>query len=204
MRKIENRLFGDIEFDDDEIICKSVLENSLVSQLSKEGIVYIDDGEVEVCSVTLDGTNAVVKTLKKGDIFGIIELFGNTDTDTVLIASKKSNFSIVKKYNVLMRMRSDSEFSFRVIELLNEKIKFLFRRLSCFTTKSAQHRVASLLLSDGKSLPRDEQASVLGISRATLFRELNNFKDQGIIETKGSKIVVKDKSVLQKICMEKQ
>lgn len=199
MCKINNALLENLIFKSEDFVRKSAVLGSLVSHLAKEGIVYIDSGAVEVSSVALDGAPVTVKTLNKGDIFGIIELFGNTDTDTVLICSKDTQFVIVKKEAVLRHMQSDSAFSFKVVKLLNEKIKFLFKRLSCFTTKSATHKVASLVLSDNKSLSRDAQAALLGISRATLFRELNALKDLGYIDTKGSKIIVLQRELLERL-----
>jgi CRP-like cAMP-binding protein len=42
------------------------------------------------------------------------------------------------------------------------------------------------------NMSRDDLASLVGTARENVIRVLSDFKDEGIVETKGRKIIVKD------------
>ena len=54
-------------------------------------------------------------------------------------------------------------------------------------------------VSDGINLTREDLANMVGTATETLIRLLHDFKDEQLIETKGRKILIKNKEKLKKV-----
>ncbi|MBI9094508.1 MAG: Crp/Fnr family transcriptional regulator [Sphaerochaeta sp.] len=168
--------------------------------------VFVEEGELDVFSVALDGTKILVSTLGKSEVFGISNLFEEEDlrtllqcrTDCVLLSVGKD----VLRTAILKSPLAMVEYA----KLCNRKIQFLIRRIEQLSLTSARLKVAEYLVShttgENPELSLISKASLalpLGISRASLFRELASLEKLGAVDSDGSNVRVTNRKILESI-----
>ena len=85
-------------------------------------------------------------------------------------------------------------------------MQFLIRRIGFLTMQSGKKKLVQYLLEEpdkgrafGKNVSRDELASILGISRASLLRELAGLTKQGLIALRDGEICLLRPDELEEI-----
>ncbi len=177
------------------------------SLLEQDGCVcIIIYGMVDVYSESADGHAIHLSSLCKSDCFGISNLFVKSELQTTLTCAEDCMIAIIYEDALLSLFTTHPLLITRFFNLYNEKIQFLIRRIEHLTMQSSRKKVVCLLLEKEKndivSLGgREQMAAYLGISRATLFRELSYLKKQRYIATQEDCIILLDKNELEAILL---
>ena len=182
----------------------------LTDRKKDEGILgLIAGGKVDVYSIAMDGREVLLSCLKKGDCFGIINLFTDTELPTVLKCREDTTLLTIPKSLMVRRMKQDPEIALRYTRLCNQKMQFLIQKIELLTMQSARRKLLQYLLiqeEKADSLPaedsRETLAALLGISRATLFRELSRLQEEGLIRLEGGRILIADRRKLETVIYE--
>ncbi|MBR6682209.1 MAG: Crp/Fnr family transcriptional regulator, partial [Clostridia bacterium] len=147
-----------------------------------------------------------LNTLKKGQIFGIASLFGEKCGTTEVVAKESCSYAVLSEENVEHLLKNDIFFTKNYISILSEKIRFLNKKISFFTSGSAERKLANYILSQhwenntlklGVSLSR--LASILDIGRASLYRALDLFEENGLITRENNVIKITSPEEFKKI-----
>ncbi len=157
----------------------------------------ICSGVIEVFSVAHDGKGVRLSQLRQGDCFGISNLFSKNELPTVLKCKSDVEILYIKKSDVIEHIASNPNFALIYAKYCNDKINFLLRRIELLTTESAKNKLIAYFLqargADGNvqlDCSKERLATVLGISRAALFRELAFLQNEGYIEMAQSTIKI--------------
>lgn len=177
---------------------------------SKNEIIYGYDRYKKSLGIILKGkvsvrkdrtSNVLINTLGNGDIFGGAALFSKydrfigtlraeTDSDILFITENLMEEIIVKS----------PESAVSYIKYLSESLMFLNNRLDIFTAGGAEERTLEYIrknsridengrtVADGMSMT--ELSEYLAVGRATLYRILDEFQRNGIIQRDGRKIYI--------------
>lgn len=197
-------LFKGIDIPHDLIQCYTVEKGESITDIDGSCIVCILKGKVDIYSTAVDGNDVHLSSSNLGDFFGVSNLFSQSDLQTELKAKTKTQLVSIPKEVFVQLMYENPDLSIRFATMCNEKIQFLLDRISHLTISSARQKLGMYLLNCAKnnakiSLPqREKLASYLGISRASLFRELSFFKSNGIIAVDGKYLTILDESLLKK------
>ena len=156
-------------------------------------------GQVDVYSVSIDGRDIQLNSLKEGDCFGICNLLEGSELETVLRCSKKTKLLYIPKEVIMEELENDPVLLRQYIRLCNKKIQFLLNRIGLLTMQSCRGKLLAFLLEEqvGESEielsgSREELACRLGVSRAALFRELSLLQRQKVIRIRGNRIRILD------------
>ena len=175
-------------------------------QKNEEILGLIMDGSMDVYSIALDGREILLSQLEKGDCFGVVNLLTKTELPTVLRCRTDTTLVIIPKCQLLSAMEKNSELALRYAGVCNKKMQFLIRRIEFLTMQSGKKKLVQYLLEVpgkggrfGKNVSRDELASILGISRASLFRELAGLTKQGLIALRDGEIYLLKPDELEEI-----
>lgn len=175
-------------------------------QKNEEILGLIMDGSMDVYSIALDGREILLSQLEKGDCFGGVNLLTKTELPTVLRCRTDTTLVIIPKCQLLSAMEKNSELALRYAGFCNKKMQFLIRRIEFLTMQSGKKKLVQYLLEVpgkggrfGKNVSRDELASILGISRASLFRELAGLTKQGLIALRDGEIYLLKPDELEEI-----
>jgi len=168
------------------------------------GIAVLTDGQAEVLSSP--GETAIrLRFMECGEIFGAAALYTeNRNYETVVRASKDTEVLLIPEKTVKRLIRKNEQIAENYIRFLSERICFLNQKLSAFTAGSAEAKLA-VYLSGLRPDPLgictlpvslSELAESLGMGRASLYRALEKFEENGIIERNGKHIRVLDGTAL--------
>ena len=142
--------------------------------------------------------------LTQGDLVGLESLFSQWQSASdVIVATRETRVLFLSKAAILKVLQMDPDFSLAVIHALAARITELERRVTTYTGGDAQCRLARYLLSafqDANTfeLHRSMQqlATMLDISRPSLYRAFANIEETGAVEREGKTIRLLDKDAL--------
>jgi len=166
--------------------------------------VFVEAGELDVFSVALDGTKILVSTLGKSEVFGISNLFEEEQLRTVLQCRTDCVLLSLPKDELRTAILRSPLAMVAYAKLCNRKIQFLIKRIEQLSLTSARTKVAEYLLSntsvehpDLVLVSKESLVLPLGISRATLFRELSALEKNGSVLSNGSTVQVLNRKILE-------
>lgn len=194
----------------DRADAESLLEMSGMETKSyKSGeVIYEPDSFSRSLGVMLSGSagvttvggskKVVLRNLVKSDVFGAASLFGGEEYVTVIRAKTAVTAAFIGQEAVERIITTDSRASINYIRFLSDRIRFLNRKIACFTAGCADSSVALYLLnlernSDGSvMMPAAYKplADMLGIGRASLYRALDSLEAAGAIVRNGRSITI--------------
>ena len=171
---------------------KTFSNGEVVENANSPCLSFVMEGCVRVFGQN-QGKRVLLNTLFEGDAFGVARLFCREDTSVSEIVSKgTSRVCFIPFENVERLVSTDGKVAVNYISFLSEKIRFLNSKIGQYTAKSGEIRLVKYLLSLKEdengvvalSLPMSRLASHLGVSRATLYRSMDELENQGHIERK--------------------
>jgi CRP-like cAMP-binding protein len=169
------------------------------------GIYYIEKGKVKKYKTDKDGKEQIFYFYRKGEFLGYHALLSEekyTDTASTI---EESVISFIPKDDFLSAVQLSSILSNRLLKIMSHEFGVLVNGLAVLAQKTVRERLALSLLvlrdkfkkesQDNKpvelDLSRDDLSKFVGTARETLVRLLHDFKEEGLIETNGRKIILK-------------
>jgi len=172
------------------IVQKIFSNGEIVENCTEPCLSFVGEGCVRVFGQT-GGKKVLLNTLFEGDAFGVARLFCKEDTSVSEIVSKgTSKVYFIPFENVENLVSLDGKVAVNYIAFLSEKIRFLNKRIGQYTAKSGEIRLVKYLLSLNKdeddvvtlNMPMSRLSSHLGVSRATLYRSMDELEKERCIE----------------------
>ena len=164
----------------------------------------VAEGSLDVYSIAIDGRELILSSLERGDCFGIINLMTETEIPKVLKCRTDATLLLIPREEVRKAVEKDQELALRYAVLCNRKMQFLIRKIEFLTMYSGRKRLIQFLLSSSgpsgrvdSAGTREDMASMLGISRASLFRELAALQEEGLICQKRGRIQVLNREAME-------
>ena len=177
---------------------------------SKNEIIYGYDRYKKSLGIILKGkvsvrkdrtSNVLINTLGNGDIFGGAALFSKYDRFIGTLRAETDSDILFIPENLMEEIIVKSpESAVSYIKYLSESLMFLNNRLDIFTAGGAEERTLEYIrknsridengrtVVDGMSMT--ELSEYLAVGRATLYRILDEFQRNGIIQRDGRKIYI--------------
>ena len=207
----KNQLF--IGLNDETI--KNVLKEIkyYIKTYSKGEIIANEDDECRSLSLVLDGTveiqrlysngkYIVLSRIFEGDVFGEALVFSKAKTyPATVIALSECKVLFINKSDVLKMCSNEEKILENFISLLSDKVFILNSKIKSISFKSIRQKVINYILNEVKKQKdnsiilkntKEEIASLLGIPRPSLSRELINLRDMNYIEFNRKKIIILD------------
>ncbi|MDO4800362.1 MAG: Crp/Fnr family transcriptional regulator [Bacillota bacterium] len=183
------------------LICSGQLVSDEVGGIASVGIVR--SGRIDVYSVAPDGRDVQLNSLYAGDCFGISNLLAEAELPTMLKCGEHAEVIYIAKARFQSLLRSDAQLALAYAELCNQKIQFLLRRIELLTIQSCRGKLIAFFLSQPDVAEivlhgsREDLAARIGVSRATLFRELSALQSMGLIHAEASVVRILDRDALE-------
>jgi CRP-like cAMP-binding protein len=180
-----------------------------------KGIYILRKGKVKIFQTNSEGKQSIVYIYKKGDFFGYRPLLAEEPHPVSAVALDSVVVSFIPRDLFLSLLARSSTLAKRLLLPLSKEFSVWINKTTIFSHHAVKERVALSLLilakvyqqSDAKtkpviSLSRDDFAGFVGTAKETLVRMLRTFKDEKIITTKGTKIIVMKPRALQTMISE--
>lgn len=180
---------------------------------SSSGIFYITSGKVKKYKVDTDGKEHIIYVANTGELIGYHAILSDDRYPDSAAALESSSILFIPKEDFLLTLQKSGVLSYRLLKTLSHEFAVLANSLTLFTQKSVRERLALQLIvlrekykvssHPGEpieiNMSRDDLSSLVGTARENVVRTLTKFKVEGMVETKGRKIIVKDIKRLIKI-----
>lgn len=160
-----------------------------------------------------DGHDCLLRMLRPGDAFGVATLFAPTKEGepapavTRVVAEIPTQALIFQEEVVRRLLLGDPTFAMNYIRFLSDRVRFLNRRLACLGAGAATRRLAAWLdvtVPEGTdsctiSLPLSRLPEALGLSRASLYRALDELEERHLLVRNGKQLHLPDRARLRAV-----
>ncbi len=170
-----------------------------------DSFYLILSGEVKVAILGADGREYILSFLKSGDFFGEMSLFDSESRSASVVTTTAATFLIIQREAFLNYVTQTpsvltkflSTFSIRLrktdaqlgdLALLNVHARIVKTLLMLAQTNVQEISAGQRIIS--KRLTHQDLASMVGTTRETVTRILNELKTQGHIANDGRKIII--------------
>lgn len=170
------------------------------------GIFYIISGKVKKYKLDKDGKEHIIYVANTEELLGYHAILSDDRYPDSAAAIEESRIAFIPKEDFLAALDQSSILNKRLLKTLSHEFAVLANSLSMFAQKSVRERLALQLVvlrekyktnfKPGMpveiNMSRDDLASLVGTGRENIVRVLTEFKESGILETKGRKIIIHD------------
>ncbi|WP_167577409.1 Crp/Fnr family transcriptional regulator [Ammoniphilus sp. YIM 78166] len=163
-----------------------------------EVIYFIHQGRVKIYKTSEDGREQIVNLLGKGDMFPHVGWYGGSayPATAEILEEGELYFMYVQQFTHLLEHQP--KLTLKLLQELDTKIRGLQSRLSHVLSKDMTEKIVSVLQSlaneEGKldmELTHQDIANMVGTTRETASRILNQLKKEGKVQIDHKFIKVK-------------
>lgn len=180
------------------------------------GVYCMNQGRVKIYKIGQDGKEQIISILKEGDLLGYRSMFSE---DLFRVSAETLEDVVacfVPKTDFMKIFETNTEFHTTLIKDISVQVNNLTESVTNLAQKPVRERLADALamLNDAYrpygqpvsgeelieiNLTREDLANIVGTATETLIRFLHDFKEEGLIDIKGRKIIVKNKEQLYRL-----
>lgn len=167
-------------------------------------LYYILKGSVAVLFEDAEGHEIVLAYLNVGDFFGEMGMFGQESTRSAWVRTRSECEIAEISYDRFRRLaKEDSEILFKLSSQMATRLRNTSRKVSDLAFVDVSGRIAAALIDLSKqpdamthpdgmqiSITRQDLGKIVGCSREMAGRVIKSFNEQGLLRSKGKKIVV--------------
>ncbi len=174
------------------------------------GIYFIKDGKVKKYKVDKEGREQIIYVANTGELIGFHALLAEERYPDNAAVLEDSRIIFIPKDDFLEVLNNSKILARRLLKTLSHEFSVFANSLALFAQRSVRERFAmQLILLREKykqnfvpgmdveiNMSREDLASLVGTARENVLRIMKDFKEEGILQTKGRKIIIKDISKL--------
>jgi CRP-like cAMP-binding protein/CheY-like chemotaxis protein len=172
-----------------------------------QGLYLVLQGSIKTIKLADDGRELMTGLYKPDDYLGVAALLANENYSETAEAAEDASIYLLPKDSVLALVNRYPDVSNQFIKILSNNVREKEELLIELAYHSVRKRLAQTLVRLCKvsadvtqfKISRDELAAMAGIATETVSRTLTDFKEEGLIEKKGSQINILDINRLTKM-----
>lgn len=167
------------------------------------GLYCVQRGKIKVIKAGSDNKEQIVHLCRAGDALGVRALVAGTRHASSAVALEECVVCFVPQPDFLRLLQANVQFSTALLQLLARALGQVEERMLHLAYKPVRERLAGALLlvqqtfrQEGEELPfrivlgRDDLAALVGTAKETVSRLLSEFKEAGIVATRGSQLTI--------------
>jgi CRP/FNR family transcriptional regulator, cyclic AMP receptor protein len=176
-----------------------------------DSMMVVLSGRVRISNVLPQGKEAILNTLEPGDVLGEIALLDNKPRSADAIAIEPCELFVFRRRELTPFLETHPAVTLRLVELLCERLRRLTDILEEVMFLNAVPRIARFLMrfaeehgtrrgaavSLGLRVPQGEVGSHVGLSRESVNRVLQHFRENGVLEIDKGCITIRDQDRLR-------
>lgn len=168
------------------------------------GIFYISKGKIKKYKVDKESREHIIYVANTGELIGYHAILAQDRYPDFAATLEESKIAFIPKENFLEVLDQSTVLTNRLLKTLSHEFAVLTNSVTLFSHKSVRERLALQLIvlrekykvdfHEGMpveiNMSREDLASLVGTARENVIRLLTDFKEEGILDTKGRKIIV--------------
>lgn len=192
---------------------KHFSKGSDITMSATTNVAIVTKGKIKVLLYNSKGIEKLLYFLAPGEILGESEFFVGNDFPSIVKAVEDSTLSIIDSSTLQNHILNNPESYNYFIHSVTRKYRIALSQMQDMLFTNSKGKVAntiyrlaiqsSIKTTDGilidTPLTHQDFANLIGCSRITITRALNDLKNDGIIDTIQKKIIIKDVKALEKL-----
>lgn len=169
-------------------------------------LYFIASGNVKVFKTNDDGKEYIIEVLKEGDFLGYVDLIKDENYTESAAALEETKLSLIPRDDFNKLMNANRDVTSQMIKMLASDVSEKEEQLLNLAYNSVRKRVATAVVYLSEkydtltfSVLRDDLARIVGTAKESVIRMLTEFKEDGYLEIKDGKIIVKEKEKLRNL-----
>ena len=176
-------------------------------------VYFIKSGRVRIARISEDGKELTLAILEPGEVFGEIDVLQNTPRNEMAEALEDTVLCQIQRTEFEALLRRTPGLAIRLTKLLGLRLRQIESRVEDLVFRDVPSRLAHLLLKlirdfgveDGRGillrtrLSHRELANLIGSTRETVSLILGEFRREGLVESAGRQIVIRDREGLARL-----
>lgn len=204
----------DLTFINNNKISQHYQKGQLIYQEGSQamGLFCIYQGKVKLTKAAGDNKEQIVHLLREGEVAGYRALVAGVRYTHSAVALEDCVVCFLPRPDFLHLVQANQQFAGALMRLLAQALGRAEQRMLHLAYKPVRERLAVALLQvqqtfhqEGDALPfrvalgREDLAAIVGTAKETVSRLLSEFKDAGLITTRGSQITILKPARLQEL-----
>ena len=180
---------------------------------ASRGVFILCNGHVKLSTSSADGKTLILRISEPGDLLGLPATISGKSYEVTAEVIEPTQANFISRTDFLNFLREHGDAALRVAQELSETYQSAFAEMRMIgLSHSAGEKLARFILDwtaeytaekgvikTRLTLTHEEIAQMIGASRETVTRLFADFKKKQLLQIKGSTLIVKDKSGLQKM-----
>src|SRR5215467_8443220 len=177
------------------------------------GVFVLCTGKVKLSTSSSEGRTLITNLSSPGDVLGLNAAISNHPYEVTAEMIEPGQANFIPRDALLQFLKEHGEVALRVAEQLSRNYYTAYEEIRTLgLTTSPAEKFAKLLLSwypenggtNGRAqikltLTHEEIAEMIGTTRETVSRLFSDFKRRQLLQVKGSTLVIRNKSALEKM-----
>ncbi|MBC7655204.1 MAG: response regulator [Oligoflexus sp.] len=162
---------------------------------ASQGLYLVINGKIKISKITEDGREFVTAIKHTDDYFGIFDALVNKTHTENAEALEDADVCILHKDQLDQLLMESANLAMKFIHLLSTNLYQKEEQLVQMAYFSVRKRLAETLIRVGEihnshnfKISRNDLAAMAGMATETVSRTLSDFKDEKLLEKKGSEI----------------
>lgn len=167
-----------------------------------KGVFFVSSGKVKTALTNDDGKELITGLYNQGDFLGYQALLEESKYSDTATAMEDAEICMIPKEDFYSLVYNSAEVSKKFIKMLSNELASKEDQLLKLAYNSVRKRVAEALtiLHDkyatqqgvkfSMKISREDLSNIVGTSTETVIRTLSDFKDEELVELKGSTISI--------------
>lgn len=165
-------------------------------------LFYLKRGKVKTIKVNDDGKELILSLYGEGDFIGFLPFIQSTKYSDSAVALEDSELCAIPQREFMELMQSNPHVIGYILRHLAREVVEKGEQLIDLAYNSVRKRVADALLRLQRrykgneeahfsmAIQRDDLASLVGTAKETVIRTLSDFKEEGLVDIRGSRITI--------------
>lgn len=175
------------------------------------GVFCLRNGKCKVTKLSPNGNDQIVRFIQRGELIGHRSVLSSSTAHLTVTALEDMEACYIPKEEIVDKFKNNPNFSFNITKSICTDLDNANISITNMAQKNVRERLADSLLffektfgvdNDGYlniSLSREEIANSIGTATESSIRLLSQLKKEKLIDLKGKKIKILDKTKLQHI-----
>ncbi len=170
------------------------------------GIFFLQEGKVKKYKVDKENREQIIYVANSGELLGYHALLAEDRYPDSATTLEQSTITFIPKEDFLRTLRESAVLAKLLLKTLSHEFAVLANTVSLLAKKTVRERLAlQLIVLREKykvdfhpgmdveiNMGRDDLANLVGTARENVVRLLTEFKEEGILTTRGRKIIITD------------
>ena len=165
-----------------------------------KGCYFIYSGIIKIFQTGKEGKEQIIKFEKEGDIIGFRSVISKEPACTSAEVLSDCILCYISDTSLFNLLKNNSDFAYDLIQITCKELGESNRYIKDIAQKSVKKRLAEILLllahdfgteTDGTlrlNISREDLSNFVGTATETVIRLLSDYKNEGLVESKGRKI----------------